>query len=78
MKNLVIIGTVFPEPNSTAAGTRMLQLIDLFWEMDFKIHFLSAANTSDFSHDFKNLEVEFFNIKLNVQLSLHDLRKSYQ
>ena len=65
MKNLVIIGTVFPEPNSTAAGTRMLQLIDLFLKMDFKIHFLSAANTSDFSHDFKNLEVEFFNIKLN-------------
>ena len=65
MKNLVIIGTVFPEPNSTAAGTRMLQLIDLFLEMGFKIHFLSAANTSDFSHDFKNLEVEFFNIKLN-------------
>lgn len=65
MKNLVIIGTVFPEPNSTAAGTRMLQLIELFLEMNFKINFLSAANISEFSHQFQNLEVEFFNIQLN-------------
>ena len=65
MKNLVIIGTVFPEPQSTAAGSRMLQLMDLFLEMGFKINFLSAANFSEFSHDFQNLTIEFFNIKLN-------------
>lgn len=65
MKSLVIIGTVFPEPASTAAGKRMLQLIDLFLEMNFKITFLSAANASAFSYDFQNLEVQNFNIKLN-------------
>lgn len=65
MKNLIIIGTVFPEPQSTAAGSRMLQLMDLFLEMGFKISFLSAANISEFSHDFQNLAIEFFNIKLN-------------
>ena len=31
MKSTVlVIGYVFPEPNSSAAGTRMLQLIDFF------------------------------------------------
>ena len=65
MKNLVIIGTVFPEPSSTAAGRRMLQLIDLFLEMNFRISFLSAATLSEFSHQFQNTEVEYFNIKLN-------------
>ncbi|NRS93715.1 glycosyltransferase involved in cell wall biosynthesis [Chryseobacterium sp. 16F] len=65
MKNLVIIGTVFPEPNSTAAGTRMLQLIDLFLEMDFKIKFLSAASLSEFSHPFDDDDVEYLPIKLN-------------
>ncbi len=65
MKNLVIIGTVFPEPSSTAAGRRMLQLIDLFLEMNFRISFLSAATLSEFSHQFQNTQVEYFNIKLN-------------
>lgn len=65
LKNLAVIGTVFPEPNSTAAGSRMLQLIDLFLEMNFKISFLSAATLSDFSHQFQNSNVEYFNIKLN-------------
>ena len=65
MKNLVIIGTVFPEPSSTAAGRRMLQLIDLFLGMNFRISFLSAATLSEFSHQFQNTQVEYFNIKLN-------------
>ena len=68
MKNLVIIGTVFPELNSTAAGTRMLQLIDLFQEMNYIINFLSAASVSEFSHKFLKSEVEYFNIKLRRRL----------
>ena len=30
MKTLLIIGHIFPEPTTTAAGTRMMQLISLF------------------------------------------------
>jgi len=30
MKKLLIIGWVWPEPNSSAAGSRMLQLIQYF------------------------------------------------
>ncbi len=65
MKHLVIIGTVFPEPNSTAAGKRMLQLIDFFQQEKFKVSFLSAASFSEHSFDLNPKEIEAYTIKLN-------------
>lgn len=65
MKHVVIIGTVIPEPNSTAAGTRMLQLIDFFQAENYKVTFLSAASASDFSFDLSSIGVDFHNILLN-------------
>ena len=49
MKHLVIIGQVIPEPKSTAAGTRMMQLIGIFSDAGYKISFLTAANNVEFS-----------------------------
>lgn len=65
MKNLVIIGKVFPEPNSTAAGSRMLQLIDLFLTQNYQITFLSTASISENSFDLNSKNVQFQNIILN-------------
>ena len=65
MKHLVIIGTVFPEPNSTAAGKRMLQLIDFFRSEHYRITFLSSANPSDFSAELSEKEINTQIIKLN-------------
>lgn len=65
MKDVVIIGTVIPEPNSTAAGKRMLQLIDFFQSENYKVTFLSAASISDFSFDLNSIGVDFHNILLN-------------
>lgn len=65
MKHVVIIGTVIPEPNSTAAGTRMLQLIDFFQSENYKVTFLSAASISEFSFDLNSIGVDFHNILLN-------------
>jgi O-antigen biosynthesis protein len=45
---LLIIGMVFPEPKSSGAGTRMLQLIDLFQQQGYKIMFASSASDSEF------------------------------
>ena len=44
MKNLLIIGFVWPEPTSTAAGTRILQLIDLFQKNNYKITFVCTSS----------------------------------
>ena len=65
MKQLVIIGSVWPEPNSTAAGSRMLQLISLFQEQDYSITFLCSASPSEFSFDLNQISVATQSIQLN-------------
>lgn len=66
MKNkLLIIGHTWPEPQSTAAGTRMLQLIELFKDAGFAITFASAASRSDYSFQLASIEVEEKAILLN-------------
>ncbi len=59
MKHLVVIGMVIPEPASTAAGHRMLQLLDLFRTWNFRVTFLTSAQASDFSEP---MEVEAIQI----------------
>lgn len=65
MKNLLIIGFTFPEPSTTAAGVRMMQLIDFFLSKCYKITFASTASKSDKSIDFTSLEISTKEIKLN-------------
>ena len=43
MKKLLVIGYIWPEPTKTAAGYRILQLVDLFMERDYQVTFCSAA-----------------------------------
>ena len=64
-KTLLIIGIVWPEPNSSAAGGRMLQLIAIFKELDYKIIFASASQESEFSFPLKDIHIEKQNILLN-------------
>ena len=66
-KRLLIIGLVWPEPTSSAAGTRMIQLIDVFLSHAYEITFASAASKSAFSHDLINKGVTERHIKLNDQ-----------
>ncbi|MBK5208543.1 MAG: hypothetical protein JJE44_03435 [Flavobacteriaceae bacterium] len=65
MKNLLIIGFVWPEPNSTAAGSRMLQLIELFQKNGFTVTFVCAASKSKNSFEFGELNIKTFDIHLN-------------
>ncbi|WP_421942792.1 glycosyltransferase family 4 protein [Pedobacter sp.] len=64
-KKLLIIGFVWPEPTSSAAGTRMIQLVDLFLNKGYDVTFTSAASKSDFSYDFDDKKVAEKEIKLN-------------
>ena len=66
MKNhLVVIGLHWPEPESTAAGLRMLQLLELFQSLDYEITFLSAAPTTAHSYDLNNMGIQTQSISLN-------------
>ncbi|WP_264536138.1 glycosyltransferase family 4 protein [Flavobacterium sp. N1736] len=64
-KKLLIIGFVWPEPNSSAAGGRMMQLISIFKENGFEITFASPALDSDFMVDLAAFGVEKVSIELN-------------
>jgi len=65
MKNLLIIGFVWLEPESTAAGTRMLQLINLFLLNNYKITFVSTAKKNKNSFNLEELSIKTEEIKLN-------------
>ncbi|MDV7187586.1 glycosyltransferase family 4 protein [Lutibacter sp. TH_r2] len=65
MKNLLIIGFVWPEPNATAAGSRMLQLIQLFIKNNYQISFASTASNKNKSINFEELNINTFLIELN-------------
>ncbi|MDI6034593.1 glycosyltransferase [Flavobacterium sp. LB2P84] len=65
VQKLLIIGFVWPEPNSSAAGGRMIQLILLFKAQGFSITFASPAQNSDFMVDLQEYEVEKKSIELN-------------
>src|SRR5690349_18155010 len=64
-QTLLIIGFVWPEPNSSAAGGRMLQLIEQFQRQGYSITFASPAMDSDFMVDLATLNVEKKSIALN-------------
>jgi glycosyltransferase involved in cell wall biosynthesis len=65
IKKLLIIGFVWPEPNSSAAGGRMMQLISIFKQNGFEITFASPALDSDFMVDLSQFGVEKKSIELN-------------
>ena len=71
---MLIIGLVWPEPKSSAAGSRMLQLIAQFQNQDYEIVFCSAAKTSDNTFDLQTINVKTKSILLN-DLSFDDFVK---
>ena len=65
MKKLLIIGFVWPEPKSSAAGNRMMQLINLFQNLNYEITFVSTALNIEFSEDLSVLNIKTQQIFLN-------------
>jgi len=67
VQTLLIIGFVWPEPNSSAAGGRMMQLISLFQKQGFAVTFASPAQDSDFMIDLTTFQVNKKAIVLNSE-----------
>lgn len=65
MTHVLIIGYVWPEPDSSAAGSRMLQLIELFLQQGWRVTYASPAADSDHSVDLGALGVARAAIELN-------------
>ncbi len=65
MKKALFIGYVWPEPSTTAAGHRMIQLLEAFESFGYHITFGSTAVKTDYSFDLNGLGVESVPIALN-------------
>ncbi len=65
VNHLLIIGTVWPEPNSSAAGSRMLQLIDLFLELDYKVSFASPTLKTEYAFNLTEKGIYCYEIQVN-------------
>lgn len=63
--NVLIIGYVWVEPNSSAAGSRMMQLLEQFLKKKYKITFASPAQKGEKAADLKALGIEEKKIELN-------------
>lgn len=76
---ILIIGLVIPEPTSSAAGWRMLQLIEQLKQISSDLHFATAATESDRSFPLEQIGVHKHKVVLNnasfnnflVQLNPH-------
>lgn len=65
MKTLLVIGFVYPEPKSSAAGSRMLQLISLFQSQGYKVTFATTCTDSTNAFDLRSIDVSVTEIALN-------------
>lgn len=65
IKKIMIIGLVWPEPTSSAAGTRMIQLVKLFLSQNYAVTFASAASKGEHSYPLSELGVNCCDIMLN-------------
>lgn len=65
MKTLLVIGYVWPEPKSSAAGARMLQLIESFQQDGYRVEYASPAAPSDHAIDYQAYGIHTADIQLN-------------
>ena len=71
--NCLIIGKVWPEPNSSAAGRRMLQLIDTLSQVA-TIHFATTANRTGFEDNMCDTSAVIHQIELNSDTVVETFR----
>lgn len=76
-QQVLIIGYVWIEPNSSAAGSRMLQLIEQFLKQNWKVTFSCPAQKSANAKNLNALGIDTVSIELN-KTSFDDFIKQLQ
>jgi glycosyltransferase involved in cell wall biosynthesis len=64
-KNLLVIGYVWPEPKSSAAGARMMQLLEFFLAEGYAVTFATTATKTGFMADLSSFGIASEKIELN-------------
>lgn len=66
-KTVLIIGLVWPEPQTTAAGRRIIQLAKSFLNANYRVYFASAASKTPYSVNLEAIGIQSKTIELNSQ-----------
>jgi len=77
MKKILIIGYVWPEPNSSAAGSHMMSILRLFKTQDWQVEFTTPAQESEHAINLANEGISAKSIILNCD-SFDTYIKTYQ
>jgi len=64
-KTILVIGHVWPEPDTTAAGCRMIQLLETFLAFGHVVTFASSAGKTVYSKDLFAIGIKEESIELN-------------
>ncbi len=65
MKKILVLGYVWPEPDSSAAGYHMLSVLRVYREQGWQVTFASPAQPSDHMVDLGQEGISSCEIKLN-------------
>lgn len=65
MKKVLVIGYVWPEPNSSAAGTHMMSLLNTFRAQNWQVEFASPAQKTDHMENLEQYGISTHTIALN-------------
>ena len=65
MKKVLVIGYVWPEPNSSAAGSHMMSILRQFKQQNWQVEFTSPAQTSEHMIDLASEGISSQSINLN-------------
>jgi len=77
MKKVLVIGYVYPEPNSSAAGTHILSIMRRFKKEGWKVEFATASQESEHAIDLEREGITTHSITLNSK-SFDIYVKAYQ
>jgi len=73
---VLVIGYVWPEPNSSAAGSHILSILKLFKKQNWKVEFATPAQESEHAIDLNSIGISTQKILLNCD-SFDDYVKTY-
>jgi O-antigen biosynthesis protein len=65
MTRLLVLGAVWPEPDSSAAGAHILQVLSPFLGLDWEVTYASTALESEHAVDLSALRISAAHVKVN-------------
>lgn len=77
MKKVLVIGYVWPEPNSSAAGRHMLSILRLFTQQNWQVEFSTPSQPTDHMIDLSSEGISSKSINLNCD-SFDDYISEYK